>query len=241
MTTNVLLCGYGQMGRMLHSLIDDAPDLAVAKIIDVDNVADLESDPKADVVIDFSGPGIFPVLSGYVQRTGTALVSGSTGYADHGQALKDLGQYAPVIYTENYSVGVNVMAQVTAELSRLLGDEFDVELVETHHHFKKDAPSGTAQLLLRAVDPDGERPLVYGRNPSDGPRQPGEIGVHSLRGGTVPGDHTVGFYGDDETVTLSHRASSRRIFAQGALTMARRLVGKPAGSYTFNELLASAE
>ncbi len=228
------------MGKMLESLIEAADDVEVVGIVDVDNVDDLKADPPADVVIDFSGPGIFPELSGYISRTGTALVSGSTGYADQGQALKDLGKFAPVIYTENYSVGVNVMAQVTAELSRLLGDEFDVELVEAHHRFKKDSPSGTAQLLLRAVDPEGERTLVYGRDPSDGARSAGDIGVHSIRGGTVPGDHTVGFYGEDEQVTISHRASSRRIFAQGALTMARRLVGQEPGSYTFAQLLAQS-
>ena len=239
MTLKILLCGYGQMGHMLEQLITESADLSVAGIVDLDNVEELSTrDFGADVVVDFSGPSILPALAGYLQRTGAALVSGATGYENHGQAVKDLAQLAPVIYSENYSVGVNVMAKVVAELGRLLGDEFEVELVEAHHHFKKDAPSGTAQLLLRAVDPEGNANLVYGRTPADGARQPGDIGVHSIRGGSVPGDHTVGFYGDDEVLQITHRAYSRRIFAQGALTMARRIAGREPGLYTFDQLLA---
>lgn len=239
MTTKILLCGYGRMGKMLHELIDQDDDLELAGIVDVDNVAGLRTkDFGADVIIDFSSPTVLPDLRAYLERTGTALVSGATGYPNHGQDVKDLCAYAPVIYAENYSVGVNVMAKVARELTALLGDEFDVELVETHHRYKKDAPSGTAQLLLRAVDPEGQSNLIYGRDPSDGERAPGDIGVHSLRGGTVPGEHTVGFYGQDETLQLTHTAFSRVIFARGALTMARKIAGKTPGSYTFDELLA---
>lgn len=242
MTVKILLLGYGRMGQMLHELIEQSADLELAGIIDVDNVDELETKEfGADAVIDFSSPSAFPALESFVKRTGTPLVCGATGYENHGRAVKDLSQYAPVIYSENYSVGVNVMASVTAQLNSLLGDEFEVELVETHHRYKKDAPSGTAQLLLRSVDPEGKKNLVYGRDPNDGQRQPGDIGVHSLRGGTVPGEHAVTFYGEDEVLQLTHTAYSRKIFAQGALTMARRLVGKPAGDYTFDELLNAKE
>ncbi len=224
---------------MLENLIGESAGLEVAGIIDIDNAGELETkDFGADVLIDFSGPGLLPRIASYVERTGTALVSGATGHADQGQSIRDLGAFAPVIYAENYSVGVNVMAQVATELSNLLGAEFDVELMETHHRYKKDAPSGTAQLLLRSVDPGGERPRVYGRSPEDGERQPGDIGVHALRGGTIPGEHTLIFYGEDETLELKHTAFSRKIFAQGALTIARKIVGKPARSYTFQQLLA---
>lgn len=239
MTIRILLCGYGRMGRMLETLIAAAGDLELAGTIDIQNAGDLlTEDFGADVIIDFSGPGILPQLAAYVERTGTALVSGATGYPQQGDEVRALGKFAPVVYSENYSVGINVMAQVVRELSSLLGDEFDVELVETHHRYKKDAPSGTAQLLLRSVDPEGEAELVYGRSPADGEREAGQIGVHAIRGGTVPGEHTVQFLGEDETVEVTHRAYSRKIFAQGALTAARRLAGQPAGSYTFAELLA---
>lgn len=238
----VLLVGYGQMGKMLESLILASADLEVCGIIDVDNVADLETeDFGADVVIDFSGPSVLPALAAYVRRTGAALVSGATGYPDHGEAVKALGAYAPVIYAENYSVGVNAIAAAVAQLSGLLGDGFEVELIEAHHRYKKDAPSGTAQLLLRSVDPTGERPLVYGRGPEDGPRRPGDIGVHSVRGGTVPGEHTVAFFGEDEVITVSHEAFSRKIFANGALTAARSLACRPAGSYTLDQLLTKED
>lgn len=238
MTVRILLCGYGRMGKMLHQLIDESADLEIAGIIDIDNAQDLETENfHADVLIDFSGPGLLPRVAEYVERTGTGLVSGATGYADQGAEVKALGRFAPVIYSENYSVGVNVMAQVALELSALLGDEFDVELSETHHRYKKDAPSGTARLLLRSVDPEGQRPLVYGRSPEDEERHGREIGVHSLRGGTVPGQHTLSFFGEDETLEITHTAFSRTIFAQGALTMARRIASASKGTYTFAELL----
>lgn len=234
----ILLVGYGQMGKMLESLIQESPDLEVCGIIDVGNARELKTkDFGADVIIDFSGPSVLPLLGDYVRRTGTALVAGATGYPDGGQEIKALGEVVPVIYAENYSVGVNALAKVAGQLSQLLADSFDVEIVEAHHRYKKDAPSGTARLLLRAVDPDGQRNLVYGRTPEDGSRRPGDIGVHAIRGGTVPGDHTVGFYGEDEVVEVSHRAFSRKIFAAGALKAARKLAGAPAGSYGFDELM----
>lgn len=228
------------MGHVLQEIIEESDDLNLVGIIDVGNVDDFsKSDLGADVIIDFSNPAVLPKLSEYVQRTGTALVSGTTGYGDQGQAIKALGAQAPVIYAENYSIGINVMAKAVKQLSELMGDDFDVELIETHHRYKKDAPSGTAQLLIRAVDPQGKRNLVYGRSPQDGPRQKGDLGVHSLRGGTVPGDHTVGFYGEDEVMEISHRAFSRRIFAQGAIAIARKIVQQPNGSYTFEQLLSA--
>lgn len=241
MTVKILLFGYGQMGKMLEKLIEDRPDLEIAGIIDVDNLTDLASESlRADVVIDFSSAAAFSQLASYVERTGTPLVSGSTGYADHGAAIMALGQYAPVIYAENYSIGVNAMAKAVSQLAALLDGDFDVEVVETHHRYKKDAPSGTAQLLIRALDPAGERPLVYGRSPADGPRNPGDIGVHALRGGTVPGEHIVEFFGEDESISITHRAFSRKIFALGALAAADRLVRLPKGSYSFDQLFDQA-
>ena len=222
---------------MLQELIDEAPDLELVGTIDVENIDDLKApaDFNADVIIDFCNPEVFPVLSDYVIRTGTPLVSGTTGYTDQGQQIKDLGSYAPVVYSENYSIGISVLSKAVAQISALLGLEFDVEISETHHKLKKDAPSGTAQLLIRSLGRDGQ--VVYGRSPSDGPREAGDIGVHSLRGGTVPGDHTVSFFGTDEVLSVSHRAYSRRIFAAGALLAARRLQGKSNGNYAFAELL----
>lgn len=232
----ILLCGYGKMGHMLAEIIESSSDLHLAGIIDADNAGDF-SDAHADVAIDFSNPDGFAALSEFIRRTGTALVSGTTGFSDGGAAVRDLGQYAPVVYAENYSIGVNATAKATRMLSELLGDNFEVELTETHHRYKVDAPSGTAQMLLRAVDPEGDARLVYGRAPGDGPRQAGDIGVHSLRGGTVPGEHVVSFYGEDEVVSIKHVAFSRRVFAQGAIEVARRLVDAPRGSYSFDEIM----
>ena len=116
-------------------------------------------------------------------------------------------------------------------------DGFDIEIIETHHNKKADAPSGTAKLLLAAVDPDGACRPVYGREGMCGARTAREIGVHAVRGGTVAGEHTVAFFGDSEEVRLTHRADSRRIFAAGALRAAKALITRAPGFYTFEEIL----
>ena len=127
--------------------------------------------------------------------------------------------------------------RMCAEAARALGD-WDAEIVETHHNQKADAPSGTAKLLLEAIDPAGEAPVAYGREGMVGARPAGEVGMHSLRGGTVAGTHEVHFFGPDEEVCLTHRATSRQIFVNGAVACAQRLMARPvAGFYTFDQLM----
>ena len=141
-----------------------------------------------------------------------------------------------MIQSANYSVGVAVLKRLAALAAPLLGEDWDIEIVETHHRMKADAPSGTAKMLLKAIDPAGERTVVYGREGMM-KRTPGEIGVHAVRGGTVAGVHTVSFFGEDEELSLTHRAESRRIFALGALRAAGLLAGREKGFYTLDELL----
>ena len=234
----ILLVGHGRMGRLIEQTALAAGD-EIAAVVDIDNISVLEKLGKvADVVIDFSNPAALPAVAAYVRRTGTALLSGTTGCTASDMAVfTQLGQYAPVMHSANYSVGVAVFRRVLEEISGVLKPDFDIEIVETHHNQKVDAPSGTAKLLLEAIDPSHEYTPVYGREGNCGKRPAKEIGVHALRGGTEAGTHTVSFFGVDEVFEITHRASSRQIFVNGALHMARKLCRMPKGRYDLQDIL----
>ena len=234
----ILLVGHGRMGRLIEQTALAAGD-EIAAVVDIDNISDLEKMGKvADVVIDFSNPAALPAVAAYVRRTGTALLSGTTGCTAADMAVfTQLGQYAPVMHSANYSVGVAVFRRVLEQISDVLKPDFDIEIVETHHNQKVDAPSGTAKLLLEAIDPDHAYTPVYGRQGNCGRRSPREIGVHALRGGTEAGTHTVSFFGVDEVFEITHRAASRQIFVNGALHMARKLCRMPRGRYDLQDIL----
>ena len=233
-----LLIGRGKMGKLIEATAQAAGDEIVAAFghDDLDRLAKLGR--VADVVIDFSRPEALPAVRDYIRRTGTPLVSGTTGYTDAQKAeLFALGAVAPVLWSANFSLGVAVFVRALRAVSGVLKPDFDIEITETHHNQKADAPSGTAKLLLSAIDPQGEYTPVYGREGNCGKRSPKEIGVHALRGGTVAGTHTVHFFGLDEEFELTHRAASRQIFVSGALHMARLLAGKPTGVYDLQKIL----
>lgn len=234
----ILLCGYGRMGHCIEQAALAAGD-QIAAIMDIQNAGEWDSlGPVADVAIDFSHPSALPSLANYVRRTGTPLVSGATGYTDADRTLfQSLGQYAPVMHSANYSLGIAVLCQALSQVASVLEPDFDIEIVETHHNQKVDAPSGTAKLLWQAVDPQQQLKPVYGREGFCGKRDKQEIGIHALRGGTEAGTHTVTFFGPDETLEFTHRAASRQIFANGALHMARLLRRKEKGVYTLPEVL----
>ena len=225
------------MGRLVREALL-ARGFELAGSYDVDNIAELdEVAPAADVAVDFSAPAALPHVLAYARRTGAAVVSGATGYAaDQLAELRALGETNRVIWSSNYSLGVAALRRATALVAEALAG-WDVEIVETHHNQKVDAPSGTAKALLAAVDPTGERPVVDGRSGIVGARVPGEIGMHALRGGTVAGTHEVHFFGTDEEVCLTHRAASRQIFVAGAVSAAERLLRRPVGLYDFDGLM----
>lgn len=234
----ILLIGYGRMGRLIEQTAVAAGD-QIAAVVDIDTIGTLESmDRVADVAIDFSNPAALPNVAAYIRRTGTPLLSGTTGMtpADF-EVLDALGQYAPVLHSANYSIGVAVFRRALEAVSDVLKPDFDIEIVETHHNQKVDAPSGTAKMLLEAIDPDHAYTPVYGRQGICGKRTEKEIGVHAIRGGTEAGTHTVSFFGTDEVLEITHRAASRQIFVNGALHMARKLANMPRGRYNLQEIL----
>ena len=232
----LFLSGYGRMGHMVESLALERGWEIVGRA-DVTTPEVYGTAPKADVCIDFSGVGALPLLADYVRRTKTPLLSGTTGFTDPDFAvLQELSTLVPVIWTANYSTGIAVLKRMVREFAPVLRD-WDKELVELHHNQKVDAPSGTAKQLLQELDPDGSATPVYGRQGLCGKRKPEEIGVFSLRGGTVAGEHSVLFFGEDDSLELTHKAQSRRVFAAGAIRAAQALAEKPAGYYTLEELI----
>ena len=233
---NIFLSGYGKMGHMVQE-IAVAKGWNVVGHADIDCPENYETAPKADVCIDFSGVGAQKALAAYIRRTKTPLLSGTTGLTEPDfDVLRDLSKEVPVIWTANYSTGVAVLKKLLREYAPVLRD-WDKEIVELHHNQKVDAPSGTAKQLLQAIDPDGTALVVHGREGLCGKRKENEIGVFSLRGGTVAGEHTVSFFGEDECLEFTHKAQSRRVFAAGAVRAAEALADKPAGFYTLEELI----
>ena len=196
---------------------------------------------RADVVIDFTSAELSVAHAKACAARGVALVVGSTGF-DPGQqaALAECAKRIPIVAAPNMSVGVNVVFRVAAELARVLGDGFDVEVLEAHHRMKKDAPSGTALRLaevLASALGRAKDDLAFARHGNIGARPAREIGVQTLRGGDVVGEHTVFFYGEGERIELTHRATSRDQFGLGALRAARWVVGRPPGLYDMADVL----
>lgn len=233
-----LLIGRGKMGRLIQETALANGDEVVAMLGSGD-LGELANMGKvADVVIDFSRPEALDAVCAYIKRTGTPFLSGTTGYtAEELARLRALGEYAPVLWSANFSLGVAVLYRALRVVSDVLKPDFDIEIVETHHNQKADAPSGTAKLLLDAIDPNHAMDPVYGREGNTGKRTKEEIGLHALRGGTVAGTHAVHFFGPDEELEFTHRASSRQIFVSGALHMARLLPGKPNQVYDLQKIL----
>ena len=232
----IFLSGYGRMGRMVE-------ELAKAKGWEIIGWADVacperyDTAEAADLCIDFSAPAALPKLAGYIRRTKTPLLSGTTGLTEPDFALlKELSELVPVIWAANYSTGIAVLRKMLREYAPVLAD-WDKEIVELHHNQKADAPSGTAKVLLQEIDPEGRALTVHGREGICGARPKGEIAVHALRGGTVAGEHSVLFFGEDESLELTHKASSRRIFAAGALRAGEALSKKPVGFYDLESLI----
>jgi 4-hydroxy-tetrahydrodipicolinate reductase len=204
----------------------------------VDGLAAIET-VALDVVIDFSAPAATAALAPIAARRGTALVSGTTGLdAVARTALARAAERIPVLWEPNMSLGVHVLSDLVAKAVAALGD-WDIEIVETHHRAKVDAPSGTALRLadVAARARAGASRLVHGRDGKPGARASDEIGMHAVRGGDVIGDHVVHLFGGGERIELAHRATNRDVFAHGALRAARYVAGKPAGTYTLGDVV----
>jgi 4-hydroxy-tetrahydrodipicolinate reductase len=196
----------------------------------------------AQVALDFTAPAAAMEHLEAASRLGVAMVVGTTGLSEADLArARELAKKIPCVQSPNMSVGVNVLYGVLAQVARSLGDAYDIEVIEAHHRFKKDAPSGTAErmaaVLAEALGRDLRQVGVYGRHGIVGERAPKEIGVHAIRAGDIVGEHTILFGGMGERIEIIHRAQSRDNFAFGAIRAADWVVGKPPGLYSFLDVL----
>ncbi|MDR2361797.1 MAG: 4-hydroxy-tetrahydrodipicolinate reductase [Prevotellaceae bacterium] len=238
----ILIIGYGKMGHVLEDAIADTPDTTVAAIVgktpDADVYAELSAiDTPFDCLVDFSHHSNINKVLRYAQEKNKPLVMAVTGFNEtQRQQIADAATCIPIVFAQNMSAGVNILKGVIAHLSRALGDGFDIELIEKHHNQKEDSPSGTAKMLLAAIHQIEDKTLVYGREGYK-KRAKNEIGVHSVRGGTIAGEHTILFAGHDEIIEIKHTALSKRIFADGAIRAARFAVTHGAGLYGMDDIL----
>lgn len=234
----------GKSGRMGQAVIAAAAESHVLVAATHDTGEDLNTAiSMADCVIDFSLHSFtLPLLEAALEN-GTRLVIGTTGHTDAERAaIHHAAKRIPIVYASNYSVGVNTLFWLTRHAARVLTQErFDIEVIEMHHKHKIDAPSGTARTLLEILNKetgtDYHADVAHGRLGNIGPRKPREIGMHTLRGGDVVGDHSVIFAADGERFELTHKASSRATFASGAIRAALWLQAQPTGLYDMQDVL----
>lgn len=197
--------------------------------------------PEADVIIDFSNPAALDNILEYSVKNGVALVAATTGYTDaEVEKIKSAAKKIPVFFTFNMSLGINLLTSLVKKATAVLGDSFDIEIIEKHHNQKIDAPSGTAIMLANAVNKALDNRMIYeyDRHSKREKRSKNEIGIHSVRGGTIVGEHEVIFAGNNEVVTLTHQAFSKNVFATGAIKAAKFLSGKKPGLYDMNDLIS---
>lgn len=228
------ILGAGAMGKVLAQTMEEQEGIMVAAMVEPRSGETLECD--ADVVIDFSNPDNLEMLVGYCEAANCPAVIATTGFAPQQQEkIKALAQQVPVVFAANFSLGITIMRRVLSEIAPILEDSFDMEVIEKHHNKKLDSPSGTAKMLVDALNSKGEYEEVHGR---EGNRKRGkEIGIHAVRGGTIAGVHQVIFAGEDEILEIKHTAGSKKIFAAGAVKAARFTQTAEPGLYDMEDVL----
>ena len=248
----VAICGaLGRMGQTIGKMVDESDDLELVGGIDVKagstfgvevfpstEIEKFLEEKKPDVIVDFT---IASAAVGNIRAASkhkVALVVGTTGFTpeQRSEINSMIEGNVPAVISSNFSVGVNIFWKLVREAAKRLGD-YDIEVIEAHHHFKKDAPSGTANTIIDIIKQEvGDREEMYGRKGMVGERG-NEIGVHVIRGGDIVGDHSVLFAGNNEVIELSHRASDRAVFAHGVLRSIRWVYGKSPAVYSMNDVL----
>ncbi|MGX7125424.1 4-hydroxy-tetrahydrodipicolinate reductase [Enterococcus viikkiensis] len=246
---DILLSGAnGRMGRVLQTMIAQQPTMQVVAGIDREafeadfptyqTIADFQV--AVDVIIDFSHYTAVPAVLEYAVEKKIPVVIATTGLTDEVKTqLFAASEKTAVFFSANMSLGINLLAKAIREITPVLEDEFNIEIVEKHHNQKKDSPSGTALLLADAVNDavSTKKTYVYGRHGNDLENPLSELGIHAIRGGTIPGEHTVIYAGPDEVIELNHLALSRNIFASGAVKAAKYIRTKNTGLYNMEKLI----
>ena len=247
--TRIILCGAnGKMGRVIQSVVNARDDCEIVAGVDLNtNSSDFpiyadfkEVKENGDVVIDFSNPALLDSILEFSIEKNIPAVIATTGYDDkQKKQIEAAAENTAVFFTYNMSMGINLLANLAKKAAQVLGEDFDIEIVEKHHNQKIDAPSGTALMLADAVSEEFDKPMKYeyDRHSKREKRSKNEIGMHSVRGGTIVGEHEIIFAGRDEIITLSHSARSKEIFAVGAVNAAVFMNGKTKGVYSMKDMI----
>ncbi len=241
---NVLITGAsGKMGSLVKGLLEK--DMFFNEVYGFDRVENKEENifsnlshiPKVNVIIDFSTPLLLDELIKYSSKNHIPLVIATTGYTEiQKKLIEETSQTIPIFYSANYSYGVAIITEVLKQVSAKLERDFDIEIVEKHHHHKLDAPSGTSLHLAHAINSSlqSKKEIVNGHQ---GQRKPQELAIHAVRGGSIVGEHQVIFAGLDEVIEITHSAQSKSIFAHGAMKAAKFIINQKKGFYTMNDLI----
>lgn len=247
--TKIILCGAnGKMGHVIQSVVGGRDDCEIVAGVDINTESkdfpiystfgEIKED--ADVIIDFSNPALLDSMLAFSADTKIPVVIATTGYDDkQKKQIEDAAKSSAIFFTYNMSMGINLLANLAKKATEVLGSDFDIEIVEKHHNQKIDAPSGTALMLADAICEEIDEPIKYeyDRHSKREKRTKNEIGIHSVRGGTIVGEHEIIFAGRDEIITLSHSARSKEIFAVGAVNAAVFMAGKSSGMYSMKDMI----
>ncbi len=247
---NVLLSGcFGKVSSAVANIIKNKENVQVVAGVDIcrDMTADFPTFTNfdsvtvvPDVIIDFSNPSNLDDLLNFSLKNKIPAVIATTGYNEEQiSKIHSAAKEIPIFFTFNMSLGVNVLVSLAKNAEKILGDDFDIEIIEKHHNQKIDAPSGTAIMIAEALNDtlEGARNYVYDRHSYREKRDKNEIGIHSVRGGTIVGEHEVIFAGNDEIISLSHTALSKGLFATGAVKAAEFIVNCDCGMYDMSSML----
>ena len=245
----IILSGAnGKMGKVIQSVVSGRDNCEIVAGVDINTESNgfpvyssfEEIKEDADVIIDFSNPALLNSLLSYSEKKSIPVVIATTGYDDsQKKQIEEAAKKTAVFFTYNMSLGINLLANLAKKAVEVLGDEFDIEIIEKHHNQKIDAPSGTALMLADAICEEIQKPMKYeyDRHSKREKRTKNEIGMHAVRGGTIVGEHEIIFAGRDEIITLSHSARSKEIFAVGAVNAAMFMADKKSGMYSMNEMI----
>lgn len=249
----ILFCGaVGRMGKATAELAQNDNEISICAGVDLADggtlpfpiykkLDDVKETP--DVVIDFSHHTLLPSIISYAVGHRVPAVICTTGHSlDELAIMRDASAKIPIFYSRNMSLGINLMIELAKVAARALGGSYDIEIIEAHHNQKLDAPSGTALMLADAVNETlgGNEQYVYDRHDVRQKREKNEIGIHSVRAGSIVGEHTIIFGGDKEVLKISHSAMSRSVFASGALSAAKFIVNMPNGMYDMGDIIKKA-
>lgn len=240
----------GAMGRALTEVISSIEDVLIVAGIDkkvntYENEYPVYESPlllkeECDIIIDFSNPSNLDDLLQYGEINSVGLVIATTGFNEEEEnKIKKASVNTRIFKSSNMSLGINVLINLAKQATNVLGETFDIEIIEKHHNKKIDAPSGTAKMIASAINEELNNSMEfnYGREGNDSKRKDNEIGIHAIRGGTIPGEHTVVFAGLDEVIDIKHLALSKKVFAKGAVEAAKYIVDKDNGLYSMDDLI----